>query len=178
MREFVVADTHFFHGAIIGYEYRPFLNVHHMNEFMINQWNSTVDDDDVVWFLGDFGLGNANDTRQIMNRLKGHKYLVMGNHDLQRTVSFWQKAGFEMVYRTPVFFDTYVLSHHPLKYVRYTSLINICGHVHSRISSLEDYHRCVSVEVTGYKPVLLKDALRGVHYEDPNTLCFWGSNGA
>jgi calcineurin-like phosphoesterase family protein len=51
------------------------------DEWLINLWNETVRREDVVYILGDFCLGNKEYTEKVLNRLKGKKFLIEGNHD-------------------------------------------------------------------------------------------------
>lgn len=44
-------------------------------------WNQTVRREDVVYILGDFSLGNKEYTEKILQKLKGKKFLIEGNHD-------------------------------------------------------------------------------------------------
>ena len=80
---FFIADTHFNHNKIIEYENRPFKNVEEMNEKLIENWNSVVGRIDKVFVLGDFGFYNS---KEILDRLKGFKILIMGNHDRHKSV--------------------------------------------------------------------------------------------
>ena len=51
------SDVHFFfHKNIIKYSNRPFNDVNHMNDSLINNWNSVVGENDTVYSLGG---GNA-----------------------------------------------------------------------------------------------------------------------
>lgn len=76
-----ISDTHFFHKNIIKYSNRPFSSVEEMNETIINNWNSLVKDEDIVFFLGDFIFGNAAQIKDILFRLKGNIKIIFGNHD-------------------------------------------------------------------------------------------------
>jgi len=51
------------------------------DEWLINLWNNTVKKNDIVYILGDFCLGNKERAEKILQRLKGKKYLIRGNHD-------------------------------------------------------------------------------------------------
>lgn len=51
-----------------------------MNENLINKWNNKVSYNDEVYILGDFIWKNKNFC-DIINMLKGRKYLILGNHD-------------------------------------------------------------------------------------------------
>ena len=51
------------------------------DEWLIKKWNDTVQKEDDVYILGDVCLSNRQDTEKILRRLKGHKFLIYGNHD-------------------------------------------------------------------------------------------------
>ena len=51
------------------------------DEWLIDKWNKTIAKGDFVYILGDFCLGNKEYTEKILNRLKGRKFLIRGNHD-------------------------------------------------------------------------------------------------
>ena len=53
-KTFFIADTHFNHERIIPICKRPFSDVEEMNKKLIENWNSVVSDDDIVWVLGDY----------------------------------------------------------------------------------------------------------------------------
>lgn len=59
-KKFYISDTHFGHEAIIGSCERPFSSVKEMDEFMIDAWNSTVSDDDIIYHLGDFAFAGPD----------------------------------------------------------------------------------------------------------------------
>ena len=80
---FFTSDTHFNHANIIRFCNRPFIDVAQMNETLIANWNKVVGEDDTVFHLGDFCLGGAAEWTQVLNRLNGKIYLIMGNHDLK-----------------------------------------------------------------------------------------------
>lgn len=75
------SDTHFGHENIIKYCDRPFKNVDHMNEVIIDNWNSVVSSGDTVYHLGDVALGQIDKSLACVSRLNGYKILILGNHD-------------------------------------------------------------------------------------------------
>jgi calcineurin-like phosphoesterase family protein len=81
MTTFFTSDHHFGHSNIIKYTKRPFQDVYHMDETMILRWNETVDDEDVVWHLGDFTLADLDIFLLIVGRLNGRINIVPGGHD-------------------------------------------------------------------------------------------------
>jgi len=86
-RKFYVSDTHFGHESIIGNCNRPFASAPEMDRYMIDCWNSTVGDDDIVFHLGDFAFGDEEYVRYIFHSLKGRKVLILGNHDFRNNGS-------------------------------------------------------------------------------------------
>lgn len=78
---FFISDPHFGHANIIRYCDRPFKDVQEMNETLIKNWNDTVNPDDIIFILGDIAFGGAATFEEIVPKLNGRKYLVLGNHD-------------------------------------------------------------------------------------------------
>jgi calcineurin-like phosphoesterase family protein len=52
-----------------------------MNEALIDAWNSRVGHVDEVYHLGDVSFMNTKATKEILGRLNGKIYLLLGNHD-------------------------------------------------------------------------------------------------
>lgn len=69
------SDTHFNNKRTLEHSRRPFNNIEHMDSILINNWNSCVAKDDIVFHLGDFG---DYKTAEILN---GKIYLIPGNHE-------------------------------------------------------------------------------------------------
>lgn len=165
---FVTSDTHFNHENIIKYCNRPFTSVEEMNKTLIDNWNNVVSNEDTVFFLGDFCLGNREQISEICSQLNGHKILIFGNHD-RATVTTFINAGFETVYKKPTIirFDEYDItiefSHAP-KYVD-NHYFNVHGHVHDKGEN-DDMHYCACVELHDYKPVALEDIVKYFKEQD------------
>lgn len=91
---YYISDLHFAHPSIIYMCGRPFNNVEEMNETLIKNWNGKVTDNDVVYFLGDFAYKcNQNKAIQILERLKGKKYFIKGNHDKEAWLNKIKSLG-------------------------------------------------------------------------------------
>ena len=84
---FFTADHHFGHANIIKFTERPFTSLEEMNEELIKRWNEKVSTKDEVYHLGDLSLGNADFTKEVLDRLNGKIYLIKGNHD-KSTLSY------------------------------------------------------------------------------------------
>lgn len=78
---FYTSDLHFDHNNIIKYCNRPFSSVEEMNTALITNWNARVTDNDFVYILGDFTLEGRDRALHFLKQLKGHKTLIIGNHD-------------------------------------------------------------------------------------------------
>ena len=79
---YYISDLHFYHEMLLRKaDHRQFENVEEMNEYIIKQWNNKVNKNEDVVVLGDLSFGNGIQTNEILNRLKGKIYLILGNHD-------------------------------------------------------------------------------------------------
>lgn len=59
-----------------------FKSTNDMNRYLIERWNSVVDVDDIVYVLGDFGMGDRKAWKTYFEQLNGsEKHLILGNHD-------------------------------------------------------------------------------------------------
>jgi calcineurin-like phosphoesterase family protein len=131
-----------------------------MTEVLIENWNSRVKEDDVIFHMGDLFLCSAKNAEEISKRLNGRKHLIIGNHD-RFSKGKYEKMGFKV--HNFYMLEGFFLSHHPqniesLRTAKNMGLIkkNICGHAHSKIDLLEpSLQQCVSVELTNYKPISL-----------------------
>ena len=100
-RIFLIADTHFGDDNIRLYEERPFPDTDTMDLEMIRRWNSVVGDHDLVYHLGDFCSGGQERCRELLSRLKGRKFLVMGNHDSYLSPQQWRDISTVMYTAVP-----------------------------------------------------------------------------
>lgn len=95
------SDTHFSHANIIRYCERPFRDVNEMNRTLSQNWNSTVDSDDIIVHMGDVTMMSRPDkdasTLKILKNLKGRKVLVYGNHDKQQMRLQYEEWGWTVV---------------------------------------------------------------------------------
>jgi len=94
-KTYFTADLHVGHANVLVYDKRPFRDLSHMHEVLINNYNSTVGPDDTCFFLGDIGLGKAGVLGKVVARLHGTKVLILGNHD--KNASAMLRLGFDAV---------------------------------------------------------------------------------
>ena len=109
------SDTHFGHENIIRFCNRPFKNAEEMNAELIKRWRETVPGDGIVFHLGDFAHGSSRLWNDILSALPGHKYLILGNHDMkslrQGYMSKFEHVAQQMTIR--VGGQAIVLNHNP-----------------------------------------------------------------
>ncbi|MBI5036590.1 metallophosphoesterase [Candidatus Micrarchaeota archaeon] len=162
---FVVGDTHFLHDNIIKHCGRPFA-AEEMTGELVKRWNAVVGENDLVIHLGDFaffkGPNAAARVTGIIRSLNGRKVLVRGNHDY-KAVGWYLENGFDFVCNS-FSFGNVLFSHRPAEpeIVKHFGL-NFHGHVHDKDAGAPEFKEryvCVSVEKTGYAPVLLDDVLK------------------
>ncbi len=97
VKTWFASDIHFLHENIIQYCNRPFKDVHHMNETLIKNWNSIVEQDHKIFVGGDVCMGRLTESIPLVSRLNGRKFLIAGNHDSKsRTISEFA-ANFEWI---------------------------------------------------------------------------------
>ncbi len=161
MATYAYSDPHFYSEKIISYGNRPFDSVKHMNTALIENYNQVVNKNDLCYWLGDVMYGATKDgVRDILSRMHGRKYLILGNHDRCHSVSWWLAAGFDRVFDNPVYIaQMYImLSHEPLpEFGNLPPIVNYHGHIHIQDYDFENHRQCinVSVEKTKYRPVPL-----------------------
>lgn len=87
------SDTHFGHKNVLIYDNRNFKDIFVHDNTIIDNWNSVVDVDDYVFFLGDFSLANKQYSESILLRLNGIKHFIKGNHDKNPDIKLFKKHG-------------------------------------------------------------------------------------
>lgn len=134
---FFSADYHIGHHNVINFDNRPFRDINHMHEVLINNYNASVGDNDVCYFLGDMGICKSDDMIKVISRLNGTKILLLGNHD--KGVESMYKKGFDVVLYSGSFYigdDLITMSHCPLKGVFREKTDNMKGAIEG-----DNWHR-------------------------------------
>ncbi|WP_179396008.1 metallophosphoesterase [Lacticaseibacillus absianus] len=144
-----IADTHFFHADLLGtndFAPRPFTTVAAMNDALRSAWAARVDDNDVVYHLGDIAMNpeqvptNAA-VLAVLHDLPGRMVFIKGNHDYQALFKFlrvndpgWHgepKFAFHTVGTILKDDHTqFILSHYPMMLGITKQTLNLHGHIH------------------------------------------------
>lgn len=169
---FFTSDTHFWHDNIIKFCNRPFDSIEEMNDTIIENWNRVVDKNDIVFHLGDFCFCGVDKFKELIEKLNGRIYLILGNHDWKR-INNWYTSEFEGVYQQlaiKINGKKIYLNHFPFlcyagTYYRAEDTVwQLFGHVHSseqnkngldnsRLSMLFPTQYDVGVDNNNYTPV-------------------------
>ena len=156
MNKWFISDTHFSHTNIIRYTGRPFQSAGEMDAKLIENWNALIEPQDVVFFLGDFGMGSTEFLASICAQLHGNKICIRGNHDGTATKMY--TMGFSVVLESAFI----KMGRHKVELVHIPSEpppphFQLHGHVHEkRPGKLVNRQLNLSVEVWDYKPVAEK----------------------
>lgn len=161
------ADTHFGHKNIIRYCQRPFVDVEEMNRALIENWNSVVSPDDLVFHLGDFSVGGAAEWTSLLNKLNGEIFLILGNHDMnnvdQGFMRRFKRVSMQML--ISIGKQRIYLNHYPILCYggAYRNTWQLFGHVHTnqqntgldspRLKQLFPTQYDVGVDNNNYHPV-------------------------
>jgi len=181
MSTFLISDTHFNFPEMLGFTdwegnlTRPgFASADHIDDFMIESWNSVVGPNDHVIHLGDFVQQDRQQwMEQNFHRLNGTCELIVGNHDniplmasggWFTNISMWkQMQDLELLLtHVPVEAGSLIRPKYASgdravdKYdqSQWMTVTNVHGHLHSNPSPQGPYIG-VSVEQINYTPISL-----------------------
>ena len=173
--EFFTSDLHLGHKSILAY--RPmFESLAEMNEALIANWNRKVHKNDTVYILGDLSYRSEVPVECYLERLKGKKFLILGNHDAD-----WLKPSrYEAL--SQYFCDIkemhsfkrdkmqFTLCHYPMlewngsRYGNQSVSYLIHGHIHNKRNEIFDYIKAhqpgalnCGVDVNNYEPVTFEE---------------------
>lgn len=154
----VISDTHFGDKQLKSGLNRP------TDDELVALINSKVGKKDTLLILGD--VGNTS----YVEKLKGYKILVMGNHD--SGVTNYKKSEtnklFDEVYEGPVIVgEKLILSHEP---INVDWAFNIHGHVHDVKHKNDSHHFNVCSDVVGYVPINLNQLVKTGIFKNVQTI--------
>jgi len=96
--DYIVADTHFRHTNMNNKPSRKIIarknGYSKFDEYLIDTWNKTVNEDDNILHLGDFAF---RDGYQNAKELKGNITLLIGNHDKKEHIIYYKKLGWKII---------------------------------------------------------------------------------
>ncbi len=128
-KTYFTSDWHLFHSKVIEFDNRHFNDIDHMARVLINNYNASVASYSTCYFLGDFSMGNVEQTKEIVSQLNGTKILILGNHD--RNVSSALRMGFDVAVSTAAIIiagETVTMTHCPLRGIYREDTSAMCNH--------------------------------------------------
>jgi len=168
-----LSDSHFRHAMVA--EKRGFESRDAHDEHIIASVNRLVKPDDILWHMGDVGLGKDEEILEYAARLNGRKQLITGNHDRSwpgdRDSRKVQKRWLEVFESVQAFARTrfsgvpVLLSHFPYhgdhtvneRHTQYRLRDEgawlLHGHTHSSDKGGKDHMIHVGLDAWGLKPV-------------------------
>lgn len=170
MAIYFTSDTHFGSQRTLELSKRPFTSVEEMDRVMIDNWNSVVGKDDIVYHLGDFG------NYDIIKQLNGKVRLIYGNYeteDLKNRPSLLdelKELGFDCQYP---FDDMYIqkcvidvdgyeicMAHKPTSVIHENAKdkIHLFGHIH-KLQMVKKRGLNVGVDCHNFTPIDLDTVL-------------------
>ena len=181
---FFTSDTHFGHKNILNFCERPFKDTDEMDEAIITNWNNKVGKDDIVFHLGDFAFASNKRWQELICKLNGKIYLILGNHDITRwpgsyTMELFDRVENQMMLKIDNKYKVY-LNHFP--FLCYDGVyrnpqdctIQLHGHVHERIGDVGNdkdrlkyrfpYQYDVGVDNNNFTPVSWEEILTKLNY--------------
>ena len=107
--DYVIGDFHIGSVGIMQSYHRPFKSVDEMYNAFVNNWNTTLEDNDTGWILGDIG------DPKILHELRGKLNIIVGNHDNYEAL----KAEFKDLFISPypIMHEGVWYSHEPITFM-------------------------------------------------------------
>lgn len=155
METYFTSDSHLWHKNILDFEDRPYNSTEEMTNDMIRLWNEQVNNNDIIYHLGDLCLGNYEQTESAIKQLKGKIILIKGNHDFskhykrineQNLLHEYHEVGITLKHSKQQMW----LTHYPFEIGLRPRKWSIHGHIHGKESSY-DNHINVGVDSPHFK---------------------------
>jgi len=194
MKIFFTADYHLNHADIIRYCDRPFIKkgdlnddndwksqniksrrLDEMNNTIIDNHNSKVGKDDIVYHVGDFCFKKGFNATDWESQLNGKIIHIKGNHDKNNGVKTYIKYAlmefggltFYVVHKPPEDKQVDTLESHIISMCDFI----LCGHVHNlwKYKWIEVWNKShkikklainVGVDVWGFEPITINTILK------------------
>ncbi len=165
------SDLHFGHKNVIRFDHRPFLDIDEMDHVLIELWNGRVQPDDTVYIVGDICYRNNRPVEWYLRQLKGHKILILGNHDtpiLKNNAALSYLEGVEKMAHIKDGDKQICLCHFPI--AEWNSFHHgswhIYGHIHNRRDASYKYMKTLDhalnagCMINNYTPASFNELVR------------------
>lgn len=172
---FYASDHHFFHQKVFETcRLGKFESVEEMNSEIVARHNAKVGDNDIVYFLGDvIFCKHANmveNLAQTLGEMRGHKRLILGNHDYRHVNQVEFTRYFETIKEVEIVWDgdrTVHLMHYPMLawWNKRRGSYHVHGHTHGDrgpdFEVLREQENALSscLEVNNFEPCTLDELI-------------------
>ena len=147
-----------------------------IKNIIIKNWNNKVNDEDVVYVLGDISKDDDSSSIAIFRKLKGHKHLIVGNHDNLILDDIKKSNVFESIKFIDLIIDDnrkVCICHYPIMdWMEFNRQgMFVYGHIHNKTfkngyayKMMKDYYRGLpaynaGVDVIGFTPRTLNELI-------------------
>lgn len=165
------SDLHFGHANVIRFDHRPFPDCDEMDHALIDFWNYRVQPDDTVYIVGDLCHRSPHNPGWYLRQLKGHKILIMGNHDqvvMNDPEALHYLEGVEKMMHVKDGNNHICLCHFPIAEWNgyYKGSWHIYGHIHNRKGETYDFMKTkeralnAGCMINHYAPVSFQELIR------------------
>ena len=165
----LMSDLHIGHNQPFIYEKRGFKTIEEHNEALIRNIKQCVGEDDEFFILGDLTLGDLDAAAAYLRQIPGHVHVILGNHDTELRIEFYQSLGWDVQFATRIRWKKYsfYLSHYPTICANEgedklsLATINIYGHTHQDWNwrPEEPFSYCVCPEANANFPEEISDII-------------------
>ena len=177
MKIWFTSDTHFCHNREFLWQPRGFSSIEEHDKIILERWNSLINNDDIVYHLGDVILNDTEKGIEYLKQLKGHKHLIIGNHCTDNRIQLFKEDDvFESFqYATMIKYRKYsfYLSHYPTLCANYDDgkkIWNLHGHTHSK-EKFSEFAQCYNVALDAHNnfPVEIEDIINDIKQKKGGT---------
>lgn len=163
----LMSDLHIGHDRDFVWAKRGFSNVQEHNETLIRNIRQCVGENDEFFILGDLTLGDLDAAATYLRQIPGHVHVILGNHDTERRIEFYQSLGWDVQFATRIRWKKYhfYLSHYPTNCANdgedrlSLATLSISGHTHSNNIWQENDSYNVCPEAHNNKPVSIEEII-------------------
>jgi calcineurin-like phosphoesterase family protein len=163
----LMSDLHIGHDREFVYEKRGFQSIEEHNQTLIENIKACVGENDDFYILGDLTLGDLDAAAALLRQIPGHVHVILGNHDTDRRVEFYESLGWDVQFATVIRYgkQRFYLSHYPTDTANpgedklSLATLSVSGHTHSNSIWQQNASYNVCPEAHNNRPVSIEKIL-------------------
>lgn len=171
---YFTSDLHFGHDKEFLYKPRGYDSIFEHDIDVINKYNQIVNDDDIVYILGDVYMLDPEYGINCLKQLKGEKHIIRGNHDSDLKWDTYKDYAILEGYATMIKYGKFnlYLCHYPTMTSNIDDenkhliqhIICLCGHTHFKEKFYNDnpYIYNVALDAHDNKPVSINEIIEDI----------------